>query len=114
MSYNTGEVGPTFTGQYVIHGLHCTVDEANKLLLESDYPEVKAIDVEHKYATWGRLPQEFDEPGITNGWWVVPEDSKYKHKKKMTFIVTEESKRIEAAIQQRWEERRERYKVELK
>jgi len=89
MSYKLGEVGHTFTGQYVIHGLHCTVDEANKLLFKSDYPDIKAIDVKHEWATWGRLPQEFDGQGVKNGWWAVSENSKYKHKKKMTFIITE-------------------------
>lgn len=110
MSYKSGDVSTTFENQFVIHGMHCTVDEANMILLESDYPDVKAIDVEHKWATWGRLPGELSECQGECGWWIIAEQSTYKHKKKMTFIVTEESKRIETAIQRRWQERRERYK----
>ena len=102
MSYKNGDISTTFDNQFVIHGLHCTLDEAKQFLLNSDYPDVKAIDVKHKWATWGRLPEEYSEYSGECGWWTIAEQSTYRHKKKMTFIVTEESKRIEVAIQRQW------------
>ena len=107
------EVCTTFDNQYCINGVHCTIEKAQSLLNVQEYENIKVVDVEHKWATWGRLPEEFCEPTITHGWWVVPKDSGYRHLKKMTFIITEESKMTESAIQRRWKERRERYKKEL-
>lgn len=99
------EVCTTFDNQYCINGVHCIVEEAQYLLNVQGCENIKVVDVEHKWATWGRLPDEFGESTITHGWWVVPKGSGYKHLKKMTFIVTEESKMIEAAIQKHWNER---------
>lgn len=80
----------TFDGKLVIHGGHFSVEESDKIILEdgcrSEDEHVK--EVKHKWATWGRLPEEFiEEDDYTHGWWIVnPEKRKYKHLKKVTCV----------------------------
>lgn len=77
-----------FEGNLTIHGGHFSIDAAEQITADQGYREEHEhiSEVSHKWATWGRLPADFDQDDITHGWWIVNPNSGYKHIKRVTYI----------------------------
>jgi hypothetical protein len=82
------EIKHDFDGTLMIHGGHFSLKESEEIATYWGYlnDDEKITRLDYKWATWGRLPGDIAEDGITHGWWIVDPNRGYKHIKKVTYL----------------------------